>query len=144
MTRADIVVRETPAHVVRERWAAIQVRVHQLRLRQHLDAQTRQEQADYATQTSVEPVKKSAFKQWYGDWKERIGVMICCHFHYHPAYQRGDEFTTCVCGRRYAVPWAKQSSLPYDVYVQAPVAMPTERTYQVECRGAHARIVEHA
>ena len=140
---AHLIVRETPAWKMRQNWANTKLRIQ----RQNLDRQLHDlhyaENVDHflPTPTAVEQTEHNPIAKWIGFNIERFGVMFCRSFHRLPEYQPGSLYTECVCGRKYAVPWADQSKLPHDVYRQDTSIPKGPRTLQAECRGAHARIV---
>ena len=129
-------VRETTAAKVRERWANTRLIVHQMTLERDLAFAHLSEHID----TTLEPItfvpKRTS---WWQDAQEKIRVYLCIFMHAKPTYRQGDQFYTCVCGRKYALPWADMKKVDTDVYVPSkPFVAPTVKTLQAVCQnGTH-------
>lgn len=141
---SHLVIRETPRWKVRDNWAKIKLHKHTKALEHELTTAHYNEYFDYEVTPTPKPPQKTGTLASIARTYEVFGVWFCQAFHRIPDYTPGDTFITCVCGRKYAVPFADQSKIPYDVYIQEPFQMPTERTIQPEVRGAHARLIDNA
>jgi hypothetical protein len=141
---SHLVLRETPAWKVRSNWATIQAFLYDKKLKDEMMLAHHIE--NYDNQLEPLPPKPLESKFWR-DFKtlyEQAGLWFCLAFHRPPMYSHGDLYSTCYCGRKFAVAWADQSKVPAGVYTQVPFVMPTERTIQPEVRGAHATLVSNA
>lgn len=141
-TDSHLVARETPRWKVREDWAKIQVFRFNQRMQQELQYAHYNDFHDSEVAPLEHPPAKTGFAAKLEYLLDLHGVWICRSFHRMPEYSRGDLYCTCVCGRKYAVPFADPKLIPAGVYTQAPFVMPTERTMQAEVRGAHARLID--
>lgn len=128
-----LLVRETPAWKVRERWAQIRLLEHQKKLERELAVAHLEEHIDPSlVPIAMLPPKKLT---WWEAAQEKLRIYFCIFFHTAPNYRRGDHFYTCNCGRKYALPWADVSKLPSDVYVPTkPFVAPTKAISQVKCK----------
>ncbi len=124
-------VRETKAADVRERWAKIRLIVHQMTLERDLAFAHLSEHLDH----SLEPIPFVSKKTtWWEEAQDKIKVYICIFMHAKPKYRQGDQYYTCVCGRKYAVAWADMSKVETDVYVPSkPFVASKGRTLQAVC-----------
>jgi hypothetical protein len=127
---SHFVLRETPPQAVRERWMKIRLYVHEKELQQELLMLRVEEQVD----DSLLPLPPKLLT-WWGNIVYHVGTIICHWFHYDPVYKVGDQYATCMCGRKYAMPWADPSKLEADVHRCADVFVkPNAPTYQALCR----------
>jgi hypothetical protein len=130
---AHLVLRETQPWKVRERWAKIRLRVHEMTLERELMLAHITEHLDM----SLDPVPSVKKKMSRFDvLKDKFYVHICRFMHREPNFRRGDQYSVCpTCKRKYAIPFADVSKLPADVYMPSkPFPMPTTPTRQALCR----------
>lgn len=138
---SHLVLRETPRWKVRDEWAKIAIFKHNMALQHELHLAHQNEFFDAEVAPLPKRPERTGIMGRIENAIETFGVWFCHSFHRMPEYNRGDLYWTCVCGRKYAVPFADPNKIPYGVYVQAPFKMPAERTMQAEVRGAHARLI---
>lgn len=137
-----LLVRETPPWKMRERMAYHRNRVLQIQINANLASHHHLEQFDETLPPLPEKEKLPTIWSRLADTWEQFQVWICQNFHWPPdSYQPGDHHYTCLCGRKFAVPWADYDMLPKGTYYQTFEPHATERTMQAEVKGAHARII---
>ena len=89
------VLRETPAWKVRDRWKVIKPIRDEMTL--HLSLNGYEDHL---------PLPTPDRKQGISRLMEIIAIEFCRMTHKAPFYNQGDVFCQCMCGRKYAVPWA--------------------------------------
>ena len=131
---AHLTLRETPPWKVRERWAQIKLRVHEMTLDRELALAHITEHLDVSLDYPVPNLEKKA--SWFDDTMDKLAIYWCHYMHRGPIYRRGDQFSVCPsCKRKYAIPFADWSKLPADVYVPAtPFQTSGTHTLQAICR----------
>ena len=129
-----LVVRETPAWKVRERWAQIRLLIHERTLERDLVCSLIVECNDFEENESL--VVSEEETSWWEDFWDKINVFFCVFSHLEPKYRRGDSFYECpTCHRKYAVPWADVSNVDSDTYITSRAAIkPVTPTLQAVCR----------
>jgi hypothetical protein len=122
-------VRETSASDVRARWSII--KAHREKLEQEHEAELLH--WDLHPDVDQRPIVRPSTV--LEDWYERIGVLVCRYFHPTPTYQRGQMYSNCLCGRKYALPWADPSQVETEVYLSATTFVkPESPTVQAKCK----------
>jgi hypothetical protein len=112
---AHLVLRETPPWVVRERWAQIKLRVHEMNLQHELDLAHITENLDHSLD---QPVLPTVEEKKAGSLLDNLSVHMCRFMHRAPTFRKGDQFSVCpTCKRKYAVPYADETKLPAGTYV---------------------------
>jgi hypothetical protein len=130
---AHLVLRETPAAKVREHWAEIRLREHEMTLDRDLAVAHITEHLDRSLDAPVPTHNKPT--TWWQDAWDKIGVYVCRFLHSTPNYRRGDQFSQCpTCKRKYAIPFADDAKLPSDVYVASTAFPASAFTNQVKCK----------
>jgi hypothetical protein len=131
---AHLILRETPAWKVRERWAQIRLRVHEMALERELALAHITEHLDHSLDFPVPSPQKKTTR--FDDVCDKLAVYICRFMHREPNYRRGDQYSVCpTCKRKYAIPFAEWSRLPADVYVASkPFQTPKTPILQCVCK----------